>query len=74
VTPIFNVETQFGKNHQLQLVIDFHSFEVSPIRSQPYLRLQNIRLGVTMLEDVITLLGLVLLEVLKKLQINISPC
>jgi len=41
----------------------FHSFEVCPIRSQPCSRLQKTLLGVTLLEDLITLLGVALSEV-----------
>ena len=51
----FNVETQFGKNHQLQLVTIFQSSKVSLVRSQPYQRLQNTLLGVNVLKDLITL-------------------
>ena len=50
----------------MQLVTVFHSSEVSPVRSQPCQRLQNTLLGVTLLEDLITLLGVALLEVFEQ--------
>ena len=56
---------------------------MSPIRSQPYQRLQNTLLGVTLLGDLITLLGVAWLEVfeqfnwiatlLEDLQIVVKP-
>ena len=61
------METQLGKNHQSQLLIDFYSSIVSLVRSQrPYKSLQNTLLGVTLLEDLITLLGVALLEDFRK--------
>ena len=39
---------------------------MSPVRSQPYLGLPNTLLGVTLLKDLITLLGVALLEVLRQ--------
>ena len=64
------MEPQFEKNHQLQQVTDFHSSEVSPIRSQPDKRLQNTLFGVTLLENLFTLLGDTLLEVFRIIQLN----
>ena len=64
------METQFEKDHQLQLVTNFHSSIVSPIRTQPYPRLQNTLLGVTLLEDLITLLGVALLEVFRQFNVE----
>ena len=43
---------------------------MSPVRSQPCKRLQNTLLGVTLLEDLITLLGVALLEVFRKFNRN----
>ena len=55
-----------GKNHQLQLVTNFHSSKVSLIRSQPCQRLQNKLLAMTLLEYLITLSRVALLEDLKQ--------
>ena len=74
MTPRFNVEKQFEKIYQLQLVNGFHSFKESPVRSQPYQRLKNTLLGVTLLEDLITLLGLALLEVFSHFNLEMPPC
>ena len=73
MTPRFNVETQFGKNYRLQVVTDFHSSQVIPVRGQPCSRLQNTLLGVTLLEDLITLLGVALLEVFRHFNIEMPP-
>ena len=56
MTPRFNMETQFGKITSNMLPF-FHPSKVSSVRSQPCQRLQNTLLGVTLLKDLITLLG-----------------
>ena len=58
----------------MYLATTFHSYEVSPFRSQPYQRLQNTLLGVTLLYDLITLLGVALLEVSRYFNLEIPPC
>ena len=69
MTPDLTWKPNLGKP-PMQLVTVFHSSEVSPVRSQPCQRLQNTLLGVTLLEDLITLLGVALLEVFRTIQMN----
>ena len=52
----------------MELVTTFHSSQVSPVRSQPYERLQNTLLGVTLLKYLNHLVRNGLVRGLKTLQ------